>query len=69
MVERLREHVHSLATVRAALAPYFEIGEPIREAYLHRWELLPSLRAVEVDLIARGLLPATGARLVGIRRG
>jgi SAM-dependent methyltransferase len=69
MVERLREHVHSLATVRAALAPYFEIGEPIREAHLHRWELLPSLRAVEVDLIAQGLLPATGARLVGIRRG
>jgi SAM-dependent methyltransferase len=68
MVTDLRHHVHPLATVCAALRPYFELGEPIRGAYLHRWELRASLRAPEVELIAEGRLPATGARLVALRK-
>jgi SAM-dependent methyltransferase len=68
MLKTLRDHIHPLAEVCAALAPYFEIGQPVRGAYLHRWELLPSLLDTEVELIARGLLPATGARLVALRR-
>jgi SAM-dependent methyltransferase len=68
ILQHLREHLHALATVCAALRPYFELGEPIRGPYLHRWELRPSLRELEVELIADGLLPATGARLIAKRR-
>jgi SAM-dependent methyltransferase len=64
----LREHLHPLADIRAALASGFAFGEPVRGAYLYRWDLDPALRAVEERLVADGALPATGARLVGIRR-
>jgi SAM-dependent methyltransferase len=64
----LREHLHPLAEIRAALAPAFSFGEPVRGAYLYRWDLDPALRGVEERLVADGALPATGARLVGIRR-
>jgi hypothetical protein len=40
----------------------------VRGAWLHRWNLGDSLRAVEEDAIARGRLRAVGARLVGRRR-
>jgi hypothetical protein len=63
----MRAHIHPLDTVRAALRPHFTLGEPVRGPYLHRWELLASLGAVETELIARGRLPATGARLVATR--
>jgi hypothetical protein len=36
--------------------------------YLYRWDLDPALRAVEEALVAQGVLPATGARFVGVRR-
>lgn len=68
MVRDLRAHVHPLRVVIAALRKHFAIGEPIRGPYLHRWELHPTLREPEVESIAEGLLPATGARLVAIRR-
>jgi SAM-dependent methyltransferase len=68
MVSRLREHVHPLAAVRDALSPWFELGEPVRVAYLHRWYLAPSLRDPELELIADGRLPAVGARFVAIRK-
>ena len=55
--------------VCAALREHFTFGEPVRGPYLHRWELLPSLGEVETELIARGRLPATGARLVATRAG
>ena len=64
----LRGHMHALADIRAALAPAFAIGEPVRGPYLYRWDLDPVLRTVEERLVASGELPATGARLVGIRR-
>lgn len=64
----LRDHVHPLAQVRAALTPYFVLGEPVPGAYLHRWNLDAGLRDEEEQLIASGRLHAVGARLVGIRR-
>jgi SAM-dependent methyltransferase len=64
----LREHIHSLDTVLAALAPHFDLGCPVPGPYLHRWELRPSLFDAEVDLIASGRLPAVGCRLVARRK-
>jgi SAM-dependent methyltransferase len=64
----MREHLHAFDEIRAALADAFDVGEPVRGAYLYRWDLDPSLRDVEERLIADGELPATGARAVGIRR-
>jgi SAM-dependent methyltransferase len=63
-----REHLHPLERILAALEPDFELGPPLRGAWLHRWNLGESLRAVEEDAIARGDLHATGARLIGRRR-
>jgi SAM-dependent methyltransferase len=67
MVRQLQEHIHPLTAVCAALRPYFAVSQPVPGPYLHRWELRPSLYEVEVDLIADGLLPAVGARLVATR--
>ena len=55
------------ARLADALAPWFDVGEPVRGAYLHRWDLDPGLRDAEEALIAAGRLPATGARLVAVR--
>jgi SAM-dependent methyltransferase len=68
IVADLRAHVHPLTAVRAALAPGFALGPPVRGLYLHRWHLPPGHRDAEEALVARGELPATGARLVGVRR-
>lgn len=68
MVSRLREHVHPLSVVRSALSRWFELGEPIPVAYLHRWYLVPSLRDPELELIADGRLPAVGGRFIAVRR-
>jgi SAM-dependent methyltransferase len=68
MVSRLREHVHPLSAVRSALSRWFELGEPLPVAYLHRWYLAPSLRDAELELIADGRLPAVGARFVALRK-
>jgi SAM-dependent methyltransferase len=63
------DHLHPLERILAALEPHFEFGPPVRGPWLHRWNLGESLRAVEEEAIARGALSATGARLVGRRRG
>jgi SAM-dependent methyltransferase len=68
LVEHYREHLHGLARVLDELAGGFAIGEPVRGPYLHRWWVGEGLRGAEEELIATGSLPATGARLVGIRR-
>jgi SAM-dependent methyltransferase len=68
LVEEHRSHLHQLDQIVAALAPHFELGPPVRGPWLHRWNLGESLRAVEEEAVARGTLPATGARLVGRRR-
>jgi ubiquinone/menaquinone biosynthesis C-methylase UbiE len=67
-VADLRAHLHSLDGLREALAPWFSLEEAVRGAYLHRWYLPPGLLATEEQLIAAGVLPATGARFVGTRR-
>ena len=67
ILDHMREHIHPLEAVCAALRPHFEVGKPVRGPYLHRWELRPSLYEVEVDLIAAGQLPAVGARLIATR--
>jgi SAM-dependent methyltransferase len=69
MVEHYRGHLHGLARVMDELAAGFALGEPVRGPYLHRWWVGQGLRAAEEELIAAGSLPATGARVVGIRRG
>jgi SAM-dependent methyltransferase len=63
-----RGHLHPLERILEALEPHFELGPPLRGAWLHHWKLGDSLRAVEEDAIARGRLAAVGARLVGRRR-
>ena len=68
IVDRLRGHVHPVQDLVDSLAPYFELGEPVRGPYLHRWDLEPGLRDAEERLIAAGELPATGVRLVATRR-
>ncbi len=68
LLEKLRQHIHPLSDVNDALRPHFELGQPVRGAYLHRWELPADLRDAEVDLIADGLLPAVGARQIAQRR-
>ena len=68
VVADLRAHVHPLAGVLEALHPWFALGEPVRGPYLHRWHLPPGLPEAEEALIATGALPATGARVVAVRR-
>jgi hypothetical protein len=68
ILDHLREHIHPLETICAALTVHFDLGRPIPGPYLHRWELRPSLYEAEVDLIASGLLPAVGCRLIATRK-
>jgi SAM-dependent methyltransferase len=67
LVADMRGHLHSLATILAALADWFDVGEPVRGAYLHRWDLDPALRTAEEELIAAGRIPAVGARFIATR--
>lgn len=67
------DHLSDLHDVDALRRALVEAGfglsfEPVRGAYLHRWALPPGLRDEEERLIGAGELPATGARLVGVRR-
>jgi hypothetical protein len=68
LVEEHLHHLHPLERIIVALEPHFELGPPVRGAWLHNWKLGDSFRALEVEAIARGDLSATGARLVGRRR-
>lgn len=68
MVAGLREHVAPWSEVTAALAPAFAFGEPVRGPYLYRWKLGLELRDAEEAAIAAGSLPATGARVIAVRR-
>ena len=58
----------SCARLAEALNAGFEVGPPLRGPYIYRWYLNESLRPAEEDLIARGELPAVGARVVARRR-
>jgi SAM-dependent methyltransferase len=68
LIAFMRHHVHALDSVLEALAPHFELGAPVPCPYLHRWNLDPGLREVEERLVARGALPAIGARVIATRR-
>jgi SAM-dependent methyltransferase len=68
LVSHHRSHLHPLRTVVEALEPHFDVGTPVRGAYLYRWNLNEPLRAAEEELIAQGRLPAVGARLLAYRR-
>ena len=67
LVGDLRHHLHGLDLVLAELGRRFELGEPVRGAYLYRWEIDPALRGEEEALIAAGRIPALGARFIAIR--
>lgn len=67
LVGGLRDHLHPLARITAELDRYFAVGEPVRGAYLYRWEIDPALRSSEEQMIAAGAIPATGARLIATR--
>ena len=62
-----REHLHPLVGCSVLLAPWVDVGEPVRGAYMYRWDLDPELRTDEERLIAAGRLPAVGARFVATR--
>jgi SAM-dependent methyltransferase len=68
LIETMHSHVHSVAALRGALEPWFELGEPLRGTYLYRWKLGESFRAEEEQLVAAGELPRTGVRLIATRR-
>jgi hypothetical protein len=68
IVSHHRAHCHLLTSLVGTLDEWFDLTPPVRGPYLYRWDLGPEFRAAELDLIARGALPAAGARLVGIRR-
>jgi SAM-dependent methyltransferase len=68
VVADLRDHIHPVGRVCAALEQWFELDEPVRSSYLHRWDMPPGMQAVEEELIAAGALPATGVRFLGTRR-
>jgi SAM-dependent methyltransferase len=68
IVAEHRGHLHSLRAIAGALGAHFDVGPPVRGAYLYRWDLNESLRAAEEALIAQGLLAAVGARLLAHRR-
>jgi SAM-dependent methyltransferase len=68
MVAAMQAELHPLGRLREELARDFELTEPLRVPYLHRWHLEPGLRDAEEALIAAGRLPAVGARFAGTRR-
>lgn len=67
LVAEHRAHLHSLERIVAALEPHFLVGAPVYGPYLYRWDLGESLRRDEEDAIARGEIPAVGARLLAHR--
>lgn len=64
LVAEHRAHLHPLTRIVAALEPYFEVETPAYGPYLYRWNLAESLRDEEMEAIARGEIPAVGARFV-----
>jgi SAM-dependent methyltransferase len=68
IIAEMRAHIHTVARLRAELEPWFELGAAVHGPYLHRWHLPPGLLPDEQRAIAAGDIPATGARIVGVRR-
>ena len=68
LVGELRDHLHSVRVLAETLGEWFALETPVRGPYLYRWGMPDGLRDEEARLIADGVLPATGARLIGKRR-
>jgi SAM-dependent methyltransferase len=68
LIETMRSKVHAIELLRDALAPHFEVGEPLRGTYLYRWKLGEPFRGEEERLVAAGELEPTGVRIVARRR-
>ena len=68
MVETMRHHIHPVRAIAEALAPHFELGDPVPGPYLHRWHIPPGQLEAELEAIASGAIPRTGVRIVGRRR-
>jgi SAM-dependent methyltransferase len=68
LIETMRAKVHAIDLLLDALAPWYDVGEPVRGTYLYRWRLDESLRPLEEQLVAAGELPRTGVRIVARRR-
>jgi SAM-dependent methyltransferase len=68
LIKSMRGKVHAIELVVDALAPWYEVGEPLRGTYLYRWKLDESVRPLEERLIAAGELPRTGVRIIARRR-
>jgi len=69
LVGEHRAHLHPLERILAALEPHFRLDSPVYGPYLYRWNLDEALRRDEEDAIARGEIPAVGARLLATRLG
>jgi SAM-dependent methyltransferase len=69
LVRAHRAHLHPLSRIVEALETDFRVGTPREGAYLYRWDLGESFRSDEEAAIARGLIPAVGARLLAHRKG
>jgi SAM-dependent methyltransferase len=68
LVGEHRAHLHPLGRIAAVLEAHFDVGTPLYGPYLYRWDLGESLRSDEEEAIARGEIPAVGARLLAHRR-
>ena len=68
LVAEMRRHIHAIPRIVDALTPGFELGEPVRGAYLHRWHIPPGHLEAEEAAIAAGEIPRVGVRIVGRRR-
>jgi SAM-dependent methyltransferase len=68
VVANMRAKVHSIDLLVRVLGRHYEVGEPERGTYLHRWKLDESLRPLEEQLVAAGALPRTGVRIIARRR-
>jgi SAM-dependent methyltransferase len=67
VVARMREHIAPLSDVLAALAPWFDIDDPVRSTYLYRWDMPPGREPEELRAIQSGAIQATGARFTATR--
>ncbi|TML01961.1 MAG: class I SAM-dependent methyltransferase [Actinobacteria bacterium] len=70
VVADMRGHIHPLSAVLTALEDAgLALGTVERGPYLHRWHVPPGLLDSELEQIAAGALPETGARVVATRPG
>lgn len=67
LVSEHRAHLHPLSRIVAALEPDFDVSAPLYGPYLYRWGLDESFRVPEEEAIARGDIPAVGARFIARR--